>query len=112
MFTVFILTSSHSIQKDLYLAKLYVSVELVFVKRTFEIIASKREQSLCEENPEKLIDNKMKKVGFFPANLQNKKREKGVPLVVIYHPIFNSLRKIIQDNVYLLYMNEEVRETF
>ena len=32
----------HSIQKDLlYLAKLYMSVEFVFVKTTFDIIASK-----------------------------------------------------------------------
>ena len=36
-----------------------------------------------------------KKVRFFPANLQNKKRKKGVPFVVTYHPILNSLSKII-----------------
>ena len=36
-----------SIQKDLlYLAKFYVSVEFVLVKRTFEIIASKRDHGL------------------------------------------------------------------
>ena len=45
--------------------------------------------------PEKLIENEMKKVRFFPANLQNKKRENGVPFVVTDHPIFNSLSKII-----------------
>ena len=50
----------------------------------------------------------MKKVRFFPANLQNKKREKGVAC----HPILNSLNKIIRDNIYLLHMNEEVRKTF
>ena len=44
-----------------------------------------------------------------PANLQNKKREKGVPFVVTYHLILNSLNKIIRDNMYLLNMNEEVR---
>ena len=38
---------------------------------------------------EKLGDNEMKKVRFFPANLQDK-REKGVPFVVTYHPILNS----------------------
>ena len=54
----------------------------------------------------------MKKVRFFPANLQNKKREKGVPFVVTYHPILNSLGKIIRDNMYLLNMNEKVRKTF
>ena len=67
---------------------------------------------LKRKYPEKLIDNEMKKVRFFPANLQNKKREKGVPFVVTYHPILNSLSKIIRDNMYLLNMNEEVRKTF
>ena len=54
----------------------------------------------------------MKKARFFPANLQNKKREKGVPFVVTFHPILNSLSKIIRDNMYLFNMNEEVRKTF
>ena len=54
----------------------------------------------------------MKKVRFFPANLQNKKREEGVPFVVTYHPILNRFSKIIRDNMYLLNMNEEVRKTF
>ena len=67
---------------------------------------------LKRKYPEKLIDNEMKKVRFFPANLQNKKREKGVPFVVTYHPILNSLTKIMRDNMYLLNMNEEVRKTF
>ena len=34
--------------------------------------------------PKKLIDNEMKKVRLFPANLQNKKPEKGVPFVVTF----------------------------
>ena len=67
---------------------------------------------LKRKYPEKLIDKEMKKVRFFPANLQNKKREKGVPFVVTYHPILNSLSKIIRDNMYLLNINEEVRKTF
>ena len=63
--------------------------------------------------PEKLIDNKMKKVIFFSANLQNKKREKGVPFVVMtYHPIFKSLNKIIRGNMNLLNMNEEIKKIF
>ena len=65
---------------------------------------------LKRKYPEKLIDNEMKKVRFFPANLQNKTREKGVPFVVTYHPVLNSLNKIIRDNMYLLNMNEEVGE--
>ena len=54
----------------------------------------------------------MQKVNFFPANLQNEKREKGARFVVTYHTIQNSLNKIIQDNMYLINMNEEVRKTF
>ena len=53
----------------------------------------------------------MKKVRFFPANLQNKKREKGVLFVVTYDLILYSLNKIILDKMYLLNMNEEVRKT-
>ena len=72
----------------------------------------RRSWFLKRKYPEKLIDNEMKKVRFFPANLQNKKREKGVPFVVTYHPILNSFRKTIGDNMYLLNMNEEVMKTF
>ena len=67
---------------------------------------------LKRKYPEKLIDIGMKKVRFFPANLQNKECEKGVPFVVTNHPILNSLSNIIQDNMYLLNMTEEVRKTF
>ena len=58
--------------------------------------------------PEKLIDNEIREVRFFPANLQNKKPEKGVPFAVTCHPILNSLSKINRDNIYLLNMNEEL----
>ena len=49
----------------------------------------------------------MKKVTFFPVNLQNDKREKGVLFAVTYHPILNSLNKIIRGNMDLHNMNEE-----
>ena len=67
---------------------------------------------LKRKNPEKLIDNEMKKFRLFPANLQNKKLEKGVLLVVTYHRILNNLSKIIRGNTYLLNKNEEVRKNF
>ena len=67
---------------------------------------------LKRKYPEKLIDNEMKKVRFFPGNLQNKKCEKGVPFEVTYYPILNSLSKIIRNNMYLLNINEEIRKTF
>ena len=57
---------------------------------------------------EETVDNEIKKVNFFPANLQNTKHEKGVLFVVTYHTNLNSLNSIIRDNMYLLNMNEEV----
>ena len=67
---------------------------------------------LKRKYPEKLIGNETKTVIFFPANLQNKKREKRVPFVVTYHPILNTLSKIIRDKMYLPNMNQEVKKTF
>ena len=59
---------------------------------------------------ERIIDyDEMEKVNF----RENKKKSginkrKGVPVVVTYHPKLKNLRKIIKDNLYLLYMNDEV----
>ena len=62
--------------------------------------------------PEKIIDKEMSKVkSNFPKKIIPKeKEEKGVPLVVTYHPSLNCLSKIIRDNLYLLYMNNEVKK--
>ena len=59
-----------SIRSDLlYFAKLYVSVEYVLVKTTFEIIASNWDHGFWREHPKKIIGNRMKKVKFSPAIL-------------------------------------------
>ena len=55
----------------------------------------------------------MEKVNF----RENKKKSginkrKGVPFVVTYHPKLKNLSKIIKDNLYLLYVNDEVKKTF
>ena len=56
----------------------------------------------------------MSKVKFnFSKKINPKeKKEKGVPLVVTYHPSLNCLSKIIRDNLHLLYMNDEVKSVF
>ena len=56
----------------------------------------------------------MSKVKFnFSKKINPKeKKEKGVPLVVTYHPSLNCLSKIIRDNLHLLYMNDEVKKVF
>ena len=41
-----------------------------------------------------------------------KKVEKGVPFVVTYHSLLSKLSSIIQKNLYLLYMNQEVKNVF
>ena len=38
------------------------------------------------------------------------KEEKGVPVVVSYHPSINCLSEIIRDNLHLLHMNDEVKK--
>ena len=38
--------------------------------------------------------------------------KKGISLVVTYHPLLKSLSKIISKNLYLLYMDEEVKRVF
>ena len=58
--------------------------------------------------PAKIVNAEMKKVKFSKIVQKNIKKETGVPFVVTYHPSLKSLNKIINDNIYLLYMNNEV----
>ena len=43
---------------------------------------------------------------------RRKAAKKGVPLVAAYHPSLKSLRKIIHDNFYLLYIMKDLNRTF
>ena len=64
--------------------------------------------------PEQITGCEMKKINF----RENKKksginRKNGaVPFIVTYHPKLKNLSKIIKDNLYLLYMTDEVKKTF
>ena len=58
--------------------------------------------------PEHFINTKMKKVKF----KSGEKPEKSKSFVVTYHPSLNCLHKIIRDNTYLLYINNEVKNLF
>ena len=63
--------------------------------------------------PQKLLESEMKKVKFSIQRFgQRKTAKKEVSLVVTYHPLLKSLSKIIHDNLYLLYMNEELKGVF
>ena len=45
-------------------------------------------------------------------NLKKKKTLKRTPLVVAYHPLHNSLGKVLCKNLNILYMDEEVKKVF
>ena len=50
------------------------------------------------------------KFNFFKEINPKEKEEKGVPLVVTYHPSLNCLNKIIRDSLHLLYTKDKVRK--
>ena len=64
--------------------------------------------------PNKLIEHEMEKMKIFRNDNVPRQRDlrKGVPLVLTYHPLFKSFGKIINKNIYLLYMNNEVKKVF
>ena len=42
----------------------------------------------------------------------NSETQKVIPLVVTYHPLLQSLSSIVNNNIYLLHMDQEVKRTF
>ena len=64
--------------------------------------------------PKKLIEEEMKKVRFFGKGNVTRRKDaaKGVPFVLTYHPLLKSMGHIINKNLYLLNMNEEVKNVF
>ena len=65
------------------------------------------------EYPEKLTDSKIMTVKFNMKKTNRRtKRQNGVPFVVTYHPLLNSLYSIIRKNIYLLNMYQKVKEAF
>ena len=65
------------------------------------------------EYPEKLIDSEIRKVKFNIRETNRKNKSKnGVPFVVTYHPLLNSLYGIIRKNLCLLNIDQKVKEVF
>ena len=62
--------------------------------------------------PEKLIENETRKVKFGKEGIKKAKGVKHIPFFVTYHPQFNNLGRIINQNIYLLNMSEETKEVF
>ena len=65
------------------------------------------------EYPEKLIDSEIRKVKFNMKETNKKnKSENGKHFVVTYHPLLNFLYSIIRKNLYLLNIDQKVKEVF
>ena len=70
----------------------------------------------------KILKNSYEKLnhGFLKECTQNRllttkseiNNKNGVPFVGTYHSQLKCLSKIIKDNLYLLYMNDEIKKTF
>ena len=65
-------------------------------------------------HPNKLIEQEMERVKFFRNGnvLRQRDSTKGVPFILTYHPLSKSMSRIINKNLYLLYMNNEVKKVF
>ena len=62
--------------------------------------------------PKSLVEKDLGKVKFFNKVGNKQQKEKGIPFVVIYHPILKNIGNIIRKSLYLLYMNEEAKKVF
>ena len=62
--------------------------------------------------PNDVIQKEMKKVKFSKISSTRKDNTKGIPLVVTYHPNLKNIDLIINKNLYLLYMDQEVKKVF
>ena len=68
---------------------------------------------LKREYRERLISAKMDQVKF--SNIERKrngKTQKGIRLVMTYQSLLKSLGSIVNNNIYLLHMDQEIKRTF
>ena len=60
--------------------------------------------------PKGLVEmGKVKSSGY---TRRNEREEKGIPLVITYHPSLKNIGRIINQNLYILYMNKDVKNAF
>ena len=53
----------------------------------------------------------MKNINFADSRIKTKS-DTGVPFVVTYHPRLKAVGKIINEILHLLYINDEIKDTF
>ena len=63
--------------------------------------------------PEKLIDSEIRKIKFnIKETNKMSKSQNGVPFVLTYHPLLDSLYSSIRENLCLLNIDQKVKEVF
>ena len=62
--------------------------------------------------PKGLVEKKMRKVKFSGYTRRNKREKKRVPFVITYHPSLKNIGRIINQNLYILHINEDVKSIF
>ena len=86
----------------------------MFLEKDFtEKLSEMKLRFLKRGYPEQIIDYEIEKVNF--REIKKKRginKKKWVPFVATYPPKLKNLSKIIKNNLYLLYMNDEVKKTF
>ena len=59
-----------------------------------------------------LGEKEMGKVKFSAYTRRKKREKKEIPFVITYHWSLNNIGRIINQNLYVLYMNEEIKIVF
>ena len=54
----------------------------------------------------------MRKVKFSGYTKRNKREKKGVSFLITYHPSPKNIVRIINQNLYVLYINDDVKSVF
>ena len=104
---------NHTKRSVIFSQTLHISRLCSYEKNFIKHKANMRSWFLKRGYTEKLISAEMDQVKF--SNIKrksNSKTQKGIPLVVTYHPLPKSLSSIVNNNIYLLHMDQEVKRTF
>ena len=62
--------------------------------------------------PNKLIEQDIEKMKFFKNVVKQRDPSKGIHFVLMYHPLFKSMDKIINKNLNLMYMDNKFKKVF
>ena len=62
--------------------------------------------------PENTVDQELGKVDISESSWRTNKRDKGVCLVAIYHPLLENIGRIFYRHIDLLYTDQEVERVF